>query len=427
MICARVLKKFVIGMTLTNVKPELHVAFVDSLRDEWTAGAHYFQNLFFALHALRPEMNVRISLLRLPDTKPSRYFDGNTLVDEVLTFPPEPVGVSPGAMSRQRLRIQRRLGLYRPPQQPALDDFLEGKNVSALFTCWIELGPDWSFPLLTWIPDFQHLHLPDLFTPAELEQRDTLFARIASNATRVVLSSETARRDFEKFYPHAAKKARVLPFVAQVPADVFDTDPRWVCETYHLPERFIYLPNQFWQHKNHKVVIQALVQLQATRPEITVVCTGNTNDDRAPLYFGKLLAEIAQAGVRDQLLLLGWVPYADLFQLMRQSLVVLQPSLFEGWSTTVEETKSLGKPLLISDLPIHREQAAPRALYFDPHDPNALAELLTRAYDEFIPGPDAKAEAEVRILLPIRTREFGQRAVKMFQETMQATQSDSKR
>jgi hypothetical protein len=36
---------------------------------------------------------------------------------------------------------------------------------------------------------------------------------------------------------------------------------------------------------------------------------------------------------------------------------------------TVEETKSIGKTIVLSDIPIHREQAPASALYFDPSTP----------------------------------------------------------
>jgi glycosyltransferase involved in cell wall biosynthesis len=283
--------------------------------------------------------------------------------------------------------------------------------VVALFATWRAATPNSTFPLLTWIPDFQHLHLPQLFTPKEIDYRNKLFRRIADTVTRIIVSSETARIDFEKYYPEAAVRARVLPFTAQVPENTYTVDPREMCELYHLPERFIHLPNQFWQHKNHELVVQALSILKTKHPEITVVCTGNTNDNRAPLYFGQLLAKIAQAGLREQMVLLGWVPYEHLFQLMRQSVAILQPSVFEGWSTTVEEAKSLGKPLLVSDIVIHREQNPTRAIFFSPHDAEALAQVMVRAYEEFRPGPDAEQEAGARKMLALRTRDFGQRFV----------------
>ena len=59
---------------------------------------------------------------------------------------------------------------------------------------------------------------------------------------------------------------------------------------------------------------------------------------------------------------------AHLFQIMRRSLAVLQPSLFEGWSTTLEEARSIGKRTIVSDIAVHREQDLHTAMYFRPRD-----------------------------------------------------------
>ncbi len=42
--------------------------------------------------------------------------------------------------------------------------------------------------------------------------------------------------------------------------------------------------------------------------------------------------------------------------LLRGAAAVLQPSRFEGWSTIIEDAKSLGKPIVASDIAVHREQ-----------------------------------------------------------------------
>ena len=43
---------------------------------------------------------------------------------------------------------------------------------------------------------------------------------------------------------------------------------------------------------------------------------------------------------------------------------MINPSLFEGWSSTVEECKSVGKNMILSDLNVHKEQY-PTQTFFD--------------------------------------------------------------
>jgi hypothetical protein len=56
----------------------------------------------------------------------------------------------------------------------------------------------------------------------------------------------------------------------------------------------------------------------------------------------------------------------------------IQPSLFEGWSTTVEDAKCLNQHVLLSDIPVHREQLTYNVDFFNPHDPIDLADKMEK-------------------------------------------------
>jgi len=82
------------------------------------------------------------------------------------------------------------------------------------------------------------------------------------------------------------------------------------------------------------------------------------------------------------------VPYPALISMMHHSIAVLQPSFFEGWSTTVEESKSMRKQIILSSIDVHLEQAPERGVYFSPDSPDELAACLTRIYAEFDPATE---------------------------------------
>jgi len=389
----------------------LRVAFTSIVNLGWTAGAHYYANLFRALHQLDDARRPRVVVMEPGRSKTAGYETYSHFADETIARP-----LPPRSVLRRGVDKVRRLA--RPATDARLEDELRARDIDVLFAAWREFGPGFDVPALGWIPDFQHVHHPELFSAEENRHRDALFARMAANCTRIVLSSNDARSDYERFAPASASKADVLRFVAHVPASVYEGDPSTVCREYHLPDRFVYLPNQFWAHKNHVLVIDALQQLRTARPEITVVCTGNPSDNRAPLHFAQLLAQASRAGVREQFVMLGWVPHEHIYFLMRQSLAVLQPSRFEGWSTTVEEAKSIGKRLLLSNIPVHREQAPAEARYFDPSDASALADLLQEVYDTRTPGPDVALERRARAELPGRMTMYAEEFVDVVTRAM---------
>ncbi len=86
------------------------------------------------------------------------------------------------------------------------------------------------------------------------------------------------------------------------------------------------------------------------------------------------------------------VDFDDVHALIRQACCVLNPSLYEGWSTTVEETKTIGKPMVLSDLEVHREQDPPATLYFEPKNAAMLAEAMVKAWDLYPAGPNREME-----------------------------------
>jgi glycosyltransferase involved in cell wall biosynthesis len=71
------------------------------------------------------------------------------------------------------------------------------------------------------------------------------------------------------------------------------------------------------------------------------------------------------------------IPYDDVQALMLSAAALINPSRFEGWSTTVEEAKSLGVEMLLSDINVHREQAEQNALFFEQDKPAQLAEQMS--------------------------------------------------
>jgi glycosyltransferase involved in cell wall biosynthesis len=77
--------------------------------------------------------------------------------------------------------------------------------------------------------------------------------------------------------------------------------------------------------------------------------------------------------------ILGKIPRYDQVMLMKGARLVVQPSLFEGWSTVLEDARALGKQVVASDFPVHIEQALPEAVYFRRNDSVDCASAIMKA------------------------------------------------
>ena len=251
-------------------------------------------------------------------------------------------------------------------------------------------------PSLSWLSDFQQIHLPQMFTDEQRRIRNESYIQSAKNSSLILLFSQAVKEDFEKFAPRYAYKARVIHPVAHIPSWVYDQDPRSIAREYNLPQKFVYLPNAFWKHKNHEVVLEAVRDLHRRSVDVVVVCDGYSEDYRHPGHFSELWRKVSQWGIRQNVIYAGLLPHDHLLMLMRQSVCVVNPSLFEGWGMTIEEARSIGKTVLISDIPAHREQNPPKATYFDPKSSENLADKLEHIWNETEPGPDLELEAASR-------------------------------
>jgi len=398
----------------------MRLAFQHFGGDTWLAGNTFIENMFLALRTLGPECPKLILVVdqNTPERDFSRLAAGADEVLSVQLRAPEPAPTIHWSL-RAHFVSWLRKRLLKQPERVGKDPFVvavRGRQIDALFSLAWSAVPVTALPTVVWLPDFQHRRLPENFSPAERASRDRLYAQMAHGATRLLVTSEEVRQDLEAFAPAAAGKARRISYVASIPPEVYAQDPRPGLAEFHLPEKFIYLPNQFWKHKNHRLVFEALGQLNAHGIRPCIVSTGNPIDFRQPEYFGELMQLLSRLNIRDQFIFLGQVSRLDVFRLIRQSLAVLNPSGFEGLGLSVAESKSLGKRVLVVDLPALREQDAPGAVYFDPNAAGDLAAKMETLWTTVTPGPDGPLETAARAELPRRQAEFGRALLQVFEE-----------
>lgn len=344
----------------------MRVAFTLIGGGKGTGGYNYLLNLLKVLRLHEPERLTPVLLLGTDvSSDESAAFESVAGVEIVRT---------PSLDRSRRQRALARallLGADRPFRAVLHEQRIDVVFESAQFFGW-RLG----CPVIAWIPDFQHRHLKHMFTTRGYWRRELGFQAQIGAGRRIMLSSEDARQDCEHFYPATAGRTRAVRF-AVPPGDAPSlSQARAVAERYGLPRDFLFMPNQLSKHKNHLLVLDALALLRDRGQTAVVVSSGKQLDERHPDHFAAVQARQRELGLTSEFRLLGLIPYVDLAALMRASVALLNPSLFEGWSTPVEEARALGVPLLLSDLRVHHEQAGESATYFERHSAASLADAI---------------------------------------------------
>lgn len=387
----------------------MKVAFTPFVDERWTGGAMYLRNLFSALAAV-PGRPLRPVLFTVPGTPAERWEGLRPFLDAA------PIEV-PAWGRRRSLRL---LQATLSGRDAATEAAFRAAGVGLVFENDVWFGRRFGLPTLAWIADFQHCRLPQMFSWRQRAMRSAKYRAYCRHASAVMVSSVDGRNDCETFFPAAWGKVEAVPFAVELPPHALQADPAAMAAKHGLPTKFLFFPGQMWRHKNHVLLVQALGLLKQRGVNVVVAVSGHAADVFRPGYPAQVTHAVAQHGVQQQLRFLGHLPYADIMPLMRASAAVLNPSLFEGWSTTVEEAKALGVPLVLSDLRVHREQAPPGTRFFDPQSAASMAAVLQAAWVELPAGRPAAAETAAVAAYGLKRAEFGRKFIQVAQAAVAA-------
>jgi glycosyltransferase involved in cell wall biosynthesis len=362
----------------------------------WLGNVNYYRNLIAAVMSLE-DRKVEPVLLA------TRAIDDRILQG----FPSTEIVRSPWLDDGTPRWLLRKLW----QQSFACDPFLQGvarSNRIDVLSHSDFLGSRAVVPTVCWIGDLQHRQLPQFFKWHQRLYRDRDFHLQCRYATRIAVSSFDSQRMLADFDPRSVGKSRVLQFVVQPMAHGEATEQATLRSRYGVDGPYFHVPNQFWVHKNHVLILEAMAILRDRGQSALVVSTGATEDCRDPQHFSRVMSRAAELGISDSFRVLGVIPYPDVVGLMVNSVSIINPSRAEGWSTAVEEAKSLGKRVILSDLAVHREQAPARGVYFDVDDAGALAEAMNGAMSSWDEVEERQWASRAETELPGRVAEFGE-------------------
>lgn len=350
-----------------------YIGLIFSYNEDWIAGAYYIMNLVYALRTLPDAQKPQLVILSTTEEELDKIREINY---PYTTYK----NISTGVMYDFYVRLVNKVGRMikgHNLMEKKFKPYQIGYELTAEKYCFF--GKIRQKKRIFWIPDFQEVHLPHFFSAQELLERKAYQLAISKRKSPLILSSQDAFDDFRRLYPKAKNTVSVLNFAVTHPV-YHDLDIEQLKKQFGINKPYFFSPNQFWQHKNHIVILEALVLLK-NRNDILVAFTGKEEDYRNPLYFSELQNFIKENGIEDKVRFLGFIDRKQQLQLMQHSIAVVQPSLFEGWSTVVEDAKAMNQFVIASDLSVHKEQLDKNVAFFDPHNPAALAAHLAHALD----------------------------------------------
>lgn len=337
---------------------------VFNFNPSWMGGIIYIMNLIRTLDFLDDNEKPEILLFYRPDLK---SFTANINYPYLKLVPWIFPQVVPGYLKswliRKNVFISDILSQFRPDALYPLHDYPVRTSSKTR--------------LVSWYADLQHEYYPEFFSWKKRVERTQRIKFILKNSNDLVVSSNSVYNDFKKFFRMGnGLKVHVFHFVSVID-DLTDFHIDEVRGKYKLPDDYFMISNQFHKHKNHRVLLKALALLKQEGKEFHMAITGRFPYGSSSPYMRELHSLIIDNNLKQNISLLGVIPRGEQLLLMAHSRAVIQPSLFEGWSTVIEDAISLQVPVIASSLPVNIEQLGSAGYYFEPEDYRALARILS--------------------------------------------------
>jgi glycosyltransferase involved in cell wall biosynthesis len=262
---------------------------------------------------------------------------------------------------------------------PSMERAIRSEGFDAIFCPVLVLDPlNPGIPSAVAIPDIQHEFMPENFGAQMLAWRRRTYRRSARRADIVFTPSQFSKRTICEAYGVEPSKVVVTPH---------DVDPEFRAPPPARPSRelvrlelrnpFLYVPANFWPHKNHTKILEALRLVRDHHPQVCLVFSGalETGADR-------VAGEVVKLRLGNRVRFVGHQPRPVTVELFRNAAAVVFVSRFEGFGRPPLEAFHAGTPVLASRAGSCEEVAGDAALYVDPDSPADIARGMSRLLED---------------------------------------------
>ena len=236
-----------------------------------------------------------------------------------------------------------------------------------------------SMPVIGTIHDLMHRYepsFPEVGSPIRRRTREFRLKNIAHKSAAILVDSSTGARHVSECYQADLRKVFPLPYVA--PAYIWiDSERIDFDDLYQLPKKFVFYPAQFWSHKNHKRLIEAVRLVRRRCPDVAIVFAGSKQKS-----YVEVETFVKTIGMESCVRFVGYVPDLDLRGFYKRARALVMPSFFGPTNIPPMEAMAVGCPVLVSDIYGMPEQCGDAALYFDPKSTEQIADRIEAVWTD---------------------------------------------
>lgn len=225
-----------------------------------------------------------------------------------------------------------------------------------------------SVPTAISIMDLSYIHYPELFKKNDLYQLVNWTKYSVKKASKIFTISLASKNDIIHVYKVSESKVVVTyPGIKETKMN----------STRNKYREYILFVGTLQPRKNIVRLIEAFSKVKDKHQNLKLLIVGKK---------GWLFEEIFEApkkfGVEDKVRFLDFVKDEDMLSLYKNALCFVLPSLYEGFGLPVLEAMKYGCPVILSNVSSLPEAGGDAALYFDPQNPDDIAEKLDKVLSD---------------------------------------------
>lgn len=189
-------------------------------------------------------------------------------------------------------------------------------------------------------------------------------------AHAILTDTEWVRRDILSFYRHSifkrllAEKITTTLLAISPAATKTDESPA----TIKIDGPFLLYVGNYYPNKNIPALLEAFELLADKKSHLKLVLVGPKD-----YFLEQVERRINELGLREAVMVTGWISDADLAWLYKKAALFVFPSLSEGFGMPPLEAMAAGTPVISSNATCLPEVLGEAAVYFDPRDPVDMA------------------------------------------------------
>jgi glycosyltransferase involved in cell wall biosynthesis len=227
------------------------------------------------------------------------------------------------------------------------------------------------FPHITTVHDIIPWKLQNEFSPKIVDRWNNFFPPYIESAKHIITISKTTTEDLLEWTGINKKKISIIyqgidPHFKRIPKE---TAKELMKKHFDLHHPYIFTMGRNQVYKNVHSLIKAFSLLpDHIKKNFKLVIAGNRAEEYQPM--------INDLSLQEYVIPLGYIPEELLPALYCGSELFAFPSLYEGFGFPPLEAMSFGVPVISSDIDTMKEVLDDAAIYFNPYDPNDIADKI---------------------------------------------------